>query len=181
MFAFLYLLIPMSLVFYRWMSGVARWKLIIICSILSWVFFNTLMWLDPPDNGFANYVYLVSGWVWMIPLFLILLGIDFGITYLWHRKSRFHHYLQARIGVYLFGFSALSIAFCIFIGLFGQMSKAQAIAEARRALTDRGYDPAGTEEASFEQGQWTVRYPETQFKEIRLYRNGRMNWIGGPG
>lgn len=61
------------------------------------------------------------------------------------------------------------------------MSAGRAAVEARAELRARGFEPKGREILDYGDGHWIVRYPDTEFGEIRLTRNGSMSWIGGPG
>jgi hypothetical protein len=61
------------------------------------------------------------------------------------------------------------------------MSAERAVTQARIELEERGHKPSGREIPDFEDGHWIIRYPDSDFGEIRLTRNGRMSWIGGPG
>lgn len=178
-FLTLYVLIPMSLVVYRWQHPVGRVTLTMACAAASWLFFNACMVINPPDSGFGGLVYFVTGWFWMLPLFGILLGIDFIIHLIW---MKFVPTLpRERLGrVFFRGVAAVSILVA-FWGLVGQMSKERAIVEAGRELSDQGYQIVGPADAEFAEGHWIVRYPESEFIEICLNRNGSMHWIGGPG
>lgn len=69
-------------------------------------------------------------------------------------------------------------AFCMFWGVFGWIGEEGAIEVAEYALKRRGYTPQGEVIAELNGGQWTLYYPETEFKEIGLDQNGRMSWIG---
>ena len=178
-FAVLYLLIPMGLVAYRWQYDIAWWKLWLICASLSWVFFNTYMAIDPPNNGFANFVYLVTGWFWMLPMFGLMLFSDLLLMRIFRNISQSPW--RSRLGRIGFSTFLVASALCFLWGLFGQMSRDRAIIEARNELLNRGYEIVGPEDAVFLDRHWVIRYPESKFQEIRLNRNGSMSWIGGPG
>ncbi len=178
-FLSLYLTIPLGLLALRWSRGIHRSILFGVCAILSWMFFNGFMAISPPDNGYANYVYLVSGWFWMLPFFSLLMGLDVLITFIWRP---FHGSLRQRaIGRFAFiGLLVISV-FCALWGVYGQMSESSAVKAARYELEKRGYIISGREQPAFVQGHWIIRYPDTDFREIRLHRDGSMSWIGGPG
>lgn len=178
-FACLYFLVPLGLITYHWQYRVSGRCLTAICAGLSWIFCFLLMTFDPPDNGFTGLFYLVSGWFWMLPLFGLLWWVSEKGGREWEGSEESSS--KRRLGRIAFvGISVFSI-FCFSWGWLGQMSRERALVEARRAVTANGFRIVGPEEPVFEDGAWTVRYPQTEFKEIRLERNGAMAWIGSPG
>lgn len=170
------IVIPLGICFAKWKYS-HRWiAAAAICAALSWIYFNLWMGLlDPPDNGFANFVYFVSGWFWLLPIF----GVLFLIFRLMERCIS--EPIRLKIGTV--GFSVCSIfALLVLVWNFsGRMSMDRAITEARYQLRQRGHEPVGRELPTYEDGHWIVRYPDSSFGEIRLTRNGKMSWIGGPG
>lgn len=72
----LLLLIPLGVCFAKWRFSIS-WKLATaVCAALSWMYFNLwMMRLDPPENGFAGLVYLVTGWFWLLPIFVVFATI----------------------------------------------------------------------------------------------------------
>jgi len=148
----------------------------VICAGLSWIYFNLWMAkLDPPDNGFANFVYLISGWIWLLPIFCIFFAVFRSVE---TRSSPSGRSKVATIG---FNICAGITAVIVLWNLVGWMSAERAVSEARLELEERGYKPTGREIPDFEDGHWIIRYPDTDFGEIRLTRNGSVSWIGGPG
>ena len=176
LYLILLLIIPLGVCFWKWKSSSGWLPATVICSALSWIYFNLWMAkLDPPDNGFANAVYLVTGWFWFLPIFAII-WIFFRLL-----ECRLAVEKRQRIGAC--GFIACAAASSIIIAwnLFGRMSEQRAIPEARHQLKERGLKPQGREIAEYDDGHWIIRYPDTDFGEIRLTQNGKMSWIGGPG
>jgi hypothetical protein len=178
-FIMLYFLIPLGVIAYQWKQDTSWWKLTIAASVLSWLFFNASMRIDPPDNGFANAVYYVSGWFWMLPLLGLLYIFSLGFNLVFKNFS--NSTLRKDIGKYGFRVFSVLSTFCVLWGVFGQMNSERAIAEARKQLKKYNYTISGREYAVFEDGHWIVKYPDTDFKEIGLQRNGSISWIGGPG
>ncbi|MFO1440234.1 MAG: hypothetical protein U1F81_18070 [Verrucomicrobiaceae bacterium] len=176
LYLILLLIIPLGVCFWKWKSSSGWFPATAICSALSWIYFNLWMAkLDPPDNGFANAVYLVTGWFWFLPIFAII-WIFFRLL-----ECRLAVEKRQRIGAC--GFIACAAASSIIIAwnLFGRMSEQRAITEARHQLKERGLKPQGREIPEYDDGHWIIRYPDTDFGEIRLTQNGKMSWIGGPG
>lgn len=132
------------------------------------------MKLDPPDNGLTNVVHLVTGWFWLLPIY----GVFYAIFRL--LEHRLHGNRRKNIGDWGFKTCFTLTALIITWNLFGRMSEQRAIIEARQQLEQRGYKAEGREISVYENGHWIVRYPDTEFGEIRLSRNGKMSWIGGP-
>ena len=120
-------------------------------------------------------MYLVSGWVWMLPLFGLFCMI-FRLV-----EGRVSQPMLGKVGSRGFKACAVVTALIVVWNLFGRMNEQRAITEARRELIKRGYVPAGREIPKYVDGHWIIRYPDTEFGEIRLSRNGKMSWIGGPG
>lgn len=170
------IIIPLGTCFAKWKYS-HRWiAATAICAGLSWIYFNLWMSkLDPPDNGFANFVYLVSGWLWLLPVFGVFCLI-FRLLETWTTEP-----IRIKIGTA--GFSVCStLALLILLwNLFGRMSEERAITEARHQLRQHGHEPTGRELPSYEDGHWIIRYPDSSFGEIRLTRNGKTSWIRGPG
>lgn len=172
----LLLLIPLAICFAKW-GWSLTWKVsAIICAAVSWLYFNLWMgWLDPSDNGFANAVYLFTGWFWMLPIF-VFFCLPFKLI-----ENRLCAETKFRIGRYGFTLIGIISAAVLMWNVTGRMSEERAVRAAREELIKRGYEPRGRELPSFEGGHWIVRYPDTDFREIRLSKNGKMSWIGGPG
>ena len=172
----LVLVVPLGVCFGKWRYGI-KWPVAaIVCGALSWIYFN--LWMlefDPPGNGFAQVFYLISGWFWLLPAFI---GFLFVFRCAERRLSR---ELQQKIGSLGFMLCFLVTVGVVGWNLFGAMGEQRAVAEARQQLEKRGLEPIGRALPEYEDGHWIVRYPDTSFKEIRLTRNGRMSWIGGPG
>jgi hypothetical protein len=172
----LVVIIPLGVCFMKWRYSV-RWTVATaICAATSWVYFNLWMAVfDPPDNGFANLVCFISGWFWLLPIF------GFFALLAWFVERRITASIQLRLGIT--GFSVCSVLALLIVcwNIFGNMSEARAITEARRELRRHGYEPNGREVAECNDDYWIVRYPDADYREIRLTRNGKMSWIGGPG
>ena len=168
--------IPVGVCFAKW-KWCLTWRFAtLICAAMSWVYFNLwMMFLDPPDNGFAYAVYFVTGWFWLLPFFGVI-SVIFQVI-----ESRFPDASGSKVAVLGFRVCAGVTAVIVVWNLGGWMSMERAVVEARHELLKRGCDPRGREIAIFERGSWTVRYPDSDFREIRLMRNGKMLWIGGPG
>ncbi|MBK1815239.1 hypothetical protein JIN84_06420 [Luteolibacter yonseiensis] len=175
----LYLLIPVAIVAFHWRNAVGWVWSSVACAALSWLFSNTAMFLYPPDNGLANFVTFVMGWFWMLPPLWLLLSVDSIIQRIWMRSSRLP--LRRHLGGVVFRHVSIISLVIMSWGMLGWMSRDRAVVEAGRELSERGYQIVGPEEAVFSKGRWIVRYPESDFGEICLTRNGRMAWIGGPG
>ncbi len=174
LYLILVIVIPLGVCFAKWKYSI-RWRAsTLICAGLSWMYFNLwMMKLDPPGNAFANFVYLVSGWLWLLPIF----GVLFVIFHL--IESRLLQPIRDKIGSWGFTLcSAVSVIIVIW-NIFGRMSEQRAITAARHELKKRGYDPEGRELPKYDAGHWIIGYPDTEFGEIRLTRNGKMSWIGG--
>ena len=168
--------IPLGVCFVKWRYSMKWIGAVTLCAALSWVYFNLWMSkLDPPDNGFANLVYLVTGWFWLLPIF-VMFWIVFRLVEPRLRDGR-------QVGIGQWGLKICSVITALIVGwnLFGRMSEERAILEARHQLKERGYKPEGREIPDYDDGHWIIRYPDTEFGEIRLTRNGQMSWIGGPG
>lgn len=172
----LLVVIPLGVCFAKWKFAIGWLSALLICAASSWLYFNLWMAkLDPPDNGFTNLVYFVSGWFWLLPLF--------GVFFIGFRLIEKRLSISTRLNVGARGFKVCAnITILIVVWNFvGRMSAERAVIEAREELRERGYEPAGREIPEYKQGSWIVRYPDTDFGEIRLTRNGNMSWIGGPG
>ena len=168
--------LPLGVCFAKWKYSWTWTAAILVCAGLSWIYFNLWMAvLDPPNNGLANFVYLVSGWLWMLPIFVFSL-LPFRLI-----ENRLSSGRKLQIGAYGFSICAGIAVLIVAWNLIGGMSKSRAIAQARQELHRCGYEPRGPEIPAYEGGHWIVRYPDCDFGEIRLTRNGKMSWIGGPG
>lgn len=130
--------------------------------------------LDPPENGFSNFVYLVTGWFWLLPIFGVLRMV-FGLV-----ESRLSNESRQVAGRRGFKVCSIITAIIVVWNLFGRMSEPRALTEARHLLEQKGYKAEGREIPDYVGGQWIIRYPDTEFGEIRLTRNGRMERIGQP-
>ena len=168
--------IPLGVCFAKWKFTLS-WKVaLMLCAGISWIYFNLWMAkLDPPDNGFANFVYLVTGWFWLLPIFAVFFV---GFRLIERRATS-----VGRSKVTAIGFNICSGITVVIVlwNLVGWMSAERAVTQARIELEERGHKPSGREIPDFEDGHWIIRYPDSDFGEIRLTRNGRMSWIGGPG
>jgi hypothetical protein len=168
--------IPVGVCFVKWKRSLTWWSATMLCAAMSWIYFNLwMMVLDPPDNGFTNAVYFVTGWVWLLPVFGLVAMIFRAI------ESRFPGVSESRGAVLGYQLCVGLTAAIVIWNLVGRMSMERAVVEARHQLRQRGYDLRGREAADYEAGAWIVRYPDSDFGEIRLTRNGKMSWIGGPG
>ncbi|MFK7785260.1 MAG: hypothetical protein AB8B56_09095 [Crocinitomicaceae bacterium] len=176
LYLILLFVVPLGVCFWKWKSS-SKWLLAAgICAALSWGYFNLWMAkLDPPDNGFANAVYIVTGWFWFLPVF--------GVVGLIFRVIERYLPIERRIKIGSVGFIACVSVSCIIVAwnLFGCMSEQRALTEARHQLEERGYEHQGREIPVYVDGHWIVSYPDTDFGEIRLTRNGKLSWIGGSG
>jgi hypothetical protein len=175
-YLFLVAVIPLGVCFAKWKRALTWGSAMLICAAMSWVYFNLwMMVLDPPDNGFAGAVYFVTGWLWLLPVFG-LVAVIFRVV-----ESCFPGASESK-GAVLGYHACVGVTAAIMIwNLVGRMSMERALVEGRHQLRERGYDPRGREIPVYERGAWVVRYPESDFWEIRLTRNGKMSWIGGPG
>jgi hypothetical protein len=168
--------IPLGVCFAKWKFGMSWIVASMLCAGASWIYFNLWMgMLDPPDNGFANFVYLVTGWFWLLPIFAVF----FVIFRLLERRPSSS--ARAKLAVLGFNTCASITTVILLWNLVGRMSAERAVKQARIELEQRGYKPGGREIPDFDDGHWIIRYPDSDFGEIRLTRNGRMSWIGGPG
>ena len=176
LYLFLLLIIPLGMCFWMWKVS-SNWLITAgICAVLSWIYFNFwMMKLDSPDNGFVNAVYFVTGWFWLLPIF----GIGWAIFRL--LEIRLANQQRQKVGSIGFIVCCVVTGIIVAWNLFGGMSEKRAIIEARYQLKKRGYEPKGRVVSVYEGGHWVIRYPDTDFREIRLTRNGGMSWIGGPG
>ncbi len=175
-YMFLLAVIPLGICFAKWKYLLPWTVATLICAALSWVYLNLwMMVLDPPDNGFTSFVYLVSGWLWMLPIFAVFL-LPFRLM-----ENRLTTEKKSQIGACGFSICAGITALILLWNLFGRMSENRAIIQARLELHRRGLEPRGKQIPIYEDGHWVVRFPECEFREISLTRNGRMSWIGGPG
>ena len=175
-YLFLLAVVPLGTCFAKWKYSVTWTVAAAVCAALSWVYFNFWMVvLDPPENGFTGAVYFFSGWLWMLPVFAILL-LPFRLV-----EKRLPSGRKSQIGACGFSICAGIAALVVIWNLFGRMSESRAIAQARQELHRLMYEPRGSEVPTYETGHWIIRYPDCDFGEIRLTRNGRMSWIGGPG
>jgi hypothetical protein len=168
--------IPVGVCFAKWQHALTWWSATMVCAAISWMYFNLwMMVIDPPDNGFASAVYFLTGWVWLLPAFGLVAMIFKSI------ESRFPGVSESKVAVIGYQVCIGLTAAILIWNLVGRMSMERAVVEARHQLRQRGHEPLGKEVASHEAGAWIVRYPDSDFGEIRLTRNGRMAWIGGPG
>jgi hypothetical protein len=172
----LFLVIPLGVCFAKW-KFLISWKVaVVICAALSWLYFNFwMMHLDPPDNGFANAVYFLTGWFWLLPVF----GLFAAVFRLMENRLA----VPVKSIFAIFGYKTCT-AFTVMVliwNVLGGMSADRALIEARLQLKTRGFEPMGREIPEYANGHWIVRYPDAEFREIRLTRNGKMLWIGGPG
>ena len=164
--------IPLGLCFAKWKFGMS-WKLaLILCAGISWIYFNLWMKLDPPNNGFTSVAYLVSGWFWLLPIFAVFFVI-FRLI-----ETRPSSVGRSQIAMVGFNTCAGITAVIVLWNLVGRMSADRAVTQARLELKELGYKPRGREIPDFEDGHWIIRYPDSDFGEIGLDRNGRMSWIG---
>lgn len=168
--------IPLGACLAKWKFALS-WKVTwMLCAGISWIYFNLWMAkLDPPANGFANFVYLVTGWFWLLPIFAVFFV---GFRLIERRSASIG---RAKVASVAFNICSGITALIVLWNLVGRMSAERAVIQARLELEERGYKPSGREIPDFEDGHWIIRYPESEFGEIRLTRNGRMSWIGGPG
>jgi hypothetical protein len=172
----LLVVLPLAVCFAKWKYSSLWTFATVVCAGLSWAYFNLwMMILDPPDNGFTAAVYFFTGWLWMLPIFAVIL-LPFRFC-----ENRLSSEKKSQIGACGFSVCASIAIFVVAWNLFGRMSENRAITQARQELRQRGLEPRGKETPAFESGHWIVRYPECEFGEIRLTRNGKMSWIGGPG
>ncbi len=168
----LVIVIPAGVCFAKWKWEWTSMSAVFICAVLSWVYFFLAMNFDPPDNGFSNLFYLVTGWFWLLPVLFVLLPV-FAFA-----KRKVGRQRAAEVGSTGFIWCArLTIAILIW-NVIGRPSENRAVQEARKELRRNGHEPVGRELPSYRQGHWVIRYPDSTFKEIGLTRNGRMSWIG---
>ena len=176
LYMFLLAVVPLGACFAKWKYSVTWTVATLVCAALSWVYFNLwMMVLDPPDNGFAGAVYFFSGWLWMLPIFAFF-ALPFRLV-----ENRLTTGRKSQIGAFGFSVCAGVTALVLIWNLFGNMSESRAIIQARLELHKNDLEPRGKQIPVYEDGHWIVRYPECDFGEIRLTRNGKMSWIGGPG
>jgi hypothetical protein len=178
-FAWTMLIVPMLLVFIRWTHrDVTWWHLLILGAVSSWVLVNLHLRLDPPDNGLANGVNLIFGWIYFLPFLLLFWLLEFLLLAVWKRfhASQFKErvaWLGLRISIFI-----LVVGFGY--GLFGWIGESYAIERSRTELVCCGYVPEGEISTSWSWGGWTINYPETEFGKIVLDRQGKMRSIGDP-
>jgi signal transduction histidine kinase len=136
LYLFLLLIIPVGVCFWKWKSS-SKWFLSTgACAGISWIYFNLwMMKLDPPDNGFANAVYIVTGWFWLLPIFAIT-WIFFSLI-----ERRVSVERRQRIGEVGFMACALVTSIIVVWNFVGRMSEQRAITEARHQLQKRGLKP----------------------------------------
>ncbi|MCW1886631.1 hypothetical protein OKA04_17970 [Luteolibacter flavescens] len=172
----LIVIIPVGVCLAKWRHSLSWWSATAACAAISWVYFNLWMAvLDPPDNGFANAVYFVTGWAWLLLPFALVAPI-FRLI-----ESRCPGEATCRMVSIGYRLCLMLTGAIVIWNLIGNMGKERAIVEARRELREHGYEPVGEEVPHREFGGWIIRYPDSDFGEIRLTRNGRMSWIGGQG
>lgn len=164
------IVIPIGVCFAKWKYSHLRISAAAICAGFSWIYFNLWMRiLDPPENGFAIFFYLVSGWFWLLPIF----GIFFLIFRLMERFIS--EPIRLKIGTVGLSVCSTFALLVLIWNFFGRMSMDRAITEARYQLHQHGHEPVGREIPIYEDGHWIVRYPDSSFGEIRLTRNGKMS------
>lgn len=172
----LLVIVPLGVCFAKWKNSGTWIGSMVICAALSWVYFNLwMMVLYPPDNGFTSAVYFITGWLWMLPIFAVVL-LPFRIV-----ENRLTSERKTEIGFFGYRVCAWIAGLVLIWNLFGWMSESRAVIQARQELRLRDLEPRGKQIPVYEDGHWIVRYPECAFGEIRLTRNGKMSWIGGPG
>ncbi len=165
--------IPLGFCFGQWKYQWRGWTTALLCACASWLYFQ--LWMvrfDPPDHGLTVLVYFVTGWFWMLPLLGLLM---LAFRWLDPRLSASKRAKMARLG---FRCCVVSVVLIVAWNFCGRMSATRAVREARRELKEHGYQPHGREEPFYRRGYWVVRYPETEFGEIGLSRNGKTAWIG---
>lgn len=185
LYLWLFPLVPFSLCWAGWGCGLRFRSAVLMCAPLSWGFF--MLWfgvLDPPRNPVTGLSYAVTGWFWMLPLlgagWLLFRGVG-------HLLGEDRRRVAGRFGwIACTGVAAVLLGW----GLFGRMSGARAVHEARQQLISRGHSVGGPAETGWQRGRWTyfgwrpghwvVGFPEVEAGEVALTRNGRLVWIGGP-
>jgi len=168
-----FLLLPIGVCFTRWAFSFSWVSAFLLCAAVSWVFINLSLWLDPADNGFANVVNLFLGWVYLLPV----MGLSSLLFLIAGKKMN----PEKRATVGRLGIKVIITIFAISLvwNLVGWMPESRAIKEAANRLSEHSYSPTGDPQARLEAGKWIVYYPESEFKEIGLTRNGKVSWIGG--
>jgi hypothetical protein len=115
-FSFLYVLIPLGILSYRWKTDLSWWKLSLVCSVLSWVFFNMLVHFAPPVHPLAYLTTCITGWFWMLPL-LMLLAFGDWLLFKIFLKIR-EPELRKQIGSKMLIALSYVSGFCFFGGVF---------------------------------------------------------------
>lgn len=172
----LILIIPIGVCFAKWSLDINWLTASLTCAFLSWLYFNLWFFeLDPPENGFTTYFYFLSGWFWLLPFLGAFIILFHFVEKLLSKQTR------QKTGVIGSVICLVITATIVIWNFVGRMSPQRAITEARSELIQRGYVPYGREIPDYQDGHWIIKYPDTEFGEIRLHRNGRLSWIGGPG
>ena len=178
-FAWTMLLVPIFLVFIRWSYRDITWlHLLFLGTVSSWVLVNVHLRLDPPENGFANAVNLILGWIYFLPVLLLFWLLEFLLTLVW--KGFHASQFKKRVSWVGLRISILLLTIGFGYGLFGWIGESYAIERSRTELIRRGHTPKGKITTSWSWGRWTIFYPETEFGQIVLDRQGKMSAIGDP-
>ena len=176
-FAWTMLIVPLLLVFIRWTHRDVTWlHLLILGVVSSWVLVNLHLRLDPPDNGFANGVNLIFGWIYFLPFLLLFWLMEFLLSAVW--KGFHASQFKGRVAWVGLRISILILAVGCVYGMFGWIGESHAIECSRTELVRCGYVPDGEISTSWSWGRWTINYPETEFGQIVLDRQGKMRSIG---
>lgn len=174
LYQILLIVLPLGVCFGKWRYSLRWTGAAAVCAALSWIYFN--LWfgkLDPADNGFTNAFYGLTGWFWLLPPFVL-----FGMVF---RRVERHVSSERRRTLAGWGLHTCGAVTALIVAwnLFGRISEQRALKEARHLLEQRGYQREGREMPAYEDGRWIIRYPDSDFREIGLTRNGRLSWIGG--
>lgn len=172
----LLIVVPVGLVFARFcLPGVSWPHIWLLTPAASWLIVNLALWLDPPDNGAAYVVSTFLGWIWSLPVLLVLWVSQALLICLAPRLPAMRSTQRAaKAGLY--ATSTLALVFLIY-GLFGWIGSDRAIAVAMRFVSRMGPPSQSAPHATWSWFQWHVRFEDGSFVDVS--RNGRL--LGGGG
>ena len=173
------LLAPVLLLFVHWARPKFSWLLVFFISApVSWFLTNSLLWIDPPDNGFVSVVTMALGWIWLLPVCAFLWLLEWiGFKMLRISKDSPAIRVAGKVGSFSLGLLMLALTA---YGFFGRISAATALERADYILKQNKYTPTQPDPPQWIDGHWVIRYPHSTFNVIGLDRNGHMSWIDGP-
>lgn len=153
------------------------WHLFAGAAAASWVMSNAALLVDAPDNGVAYAASMIVGWIiypiLLLPVWILDLAARRVIPTLRQKPE-----LSAGVNAIVNG-AHWVVALGLVYGLFGWIPEGGALVAARKELIERGYTIIGEPRPRWVWGEWRIEYPESDFSQITLDRNGRMTSIGG--